>query len=161
MKNSFLKTLILALTVALSFSLVVFGIVSGQNSTCNHKLIVDEAIAPTCESIGLTEGSHCELCGKLLVKQEVVPALGHNYENNVCTRCGEKETDVPEHVHVLVVDSAVAPTCTQSGLTEGIHCSSCGGVLLEQTVIPAKGHNETWIIENDATCTQSGKKYSY
>ena len=39
--------------------------------------------------------------------------------------------------HVAVTDSAVPATCTENGLTEGSHCSLCGEVLVEQTVILA------------------------
>ena len=154
MKNSFLKTLILALTVALSFSLVACGSVSGgPNNTCNHKLVVDEAINPTCESIGLTSGVHCSVCDAVLTKQEVVPALGHNYENNVCTRCGKQDTSVTPHEHTVVTDEAIAPTCESIGLTEGSHCSTCDAVLVKQEVVPALGHN----YENNV-CTRCGEK---
>lgn len=40
----------------------------------------------------------------------------------------------------MVIDEAVAATCTRDGVTEGRHCSKCGEVLEEQTVIPALGH---------------------
>lgn len=52
-----------------------------------HKLI--ESVAPTCTESGLTEGSICFTCGKTLNMQETIPATGHNYENGVCTICGE------------------------------------------------------------------------
>ena len=52
------------------------------------------------------------------------------------------------HVHTVVTDAAVAPTCTETGLTEGSHCSECGAIITEQTAIPALGH--TW---NDGSFT--------
>lgn len=41
--------------------------------------------------------------------------------------------------HTEVVDKAVEPTCTETGLTEGKHCSVCSAVLVEQKVVPALG----------------------
>ena len=42
--------------------------------------------------------------------------------------------------HNWVIDEAVEPTCRETGLTEGQHCSICNQVLVKQKVIPAKGH---------------------
>ena len=38
-----------------------------------HEPVKDEAVEPTETTTGLTEGSHCEVCGTVLVAQEVVP----------------------------------------------------------------------------------------
>lgn len=40
-----------------------------------HTIVVDEAVAPTYENTGLTEGKHCSVCNEIIVKQETVPAL--------------------------------------------------------------------------------------
>ena len=50
------------------------------------------------------------------------------------------ELGIISSTHTVVVDPAVAPTCTQTGLTAGTHCSQCGAILRPQTVIPATGH---------------------
>ena len=42
---------------------------------------------PTCTETGLTEGKKCSVCGEILVAQEVIPALGHNWSGLGCTRC--------------------------------------------------------------------------
>lgn len=44
-----------------------------------HDPVTDEAVAPTRDDSGLTEGSHCGRCDAILTAQTVIPALGHNY----------------------------------------------------------------------------------
>ncbi|MCI6957231.1 MAG: leucine-rich repeat protein [Clostridiales bacterium] len=58
--------------------------------------------------------------------------------------------------HTEVIDQAKAPTCTETGLKEGKHCSVCGMVLVAQEEIPATGHTEETIPGKAATCTEDG-----
>ena len=58
--------------------------------------------------------------------------------------------------HTEVVDKAVEPTCTETGLTEGKHCSVCSAVLVEQEVVKAKGHIEVVDKAVAPTCTKTG-----
>ena len=72
---------------------------------------------------------------------------------------GEKEVDNPDDPargHTEVTDAAVAPTCTETGKTEGSHCSVCNTVLKAQEVIPATGHTEVTDAAVAPTCTQTG-----
>lgn len=142
-----------------------------------HTEVIDSAVAPTCENTGLTEGKHCSVCNETLVAQEVVKALGHAYgewtttKDATCTEAGEEQRvcshdashietrEIKATGHTEVVDNAVAPTCTEAGLTEGKHCSACDAVLVEQKVVPATGHAYgDWTITKNATCTEAGEK---
>lgn len=58
--------------------------------------------------------------------------------------------------HTEAVDKAVEPTCTETGLTEGKHCSVCGEVLVEQEGVKAKGHTEVVDKAVEPTCTKTG-----
>ena len=45
--------------------------------TCKPE--ADNAVAATCTKSGLTEGSHCQYCKKVLTAQKATPATGHRY----------------------------------------------------------------------------------
>ncbi len=40
-----------------------------------HTIVVDPAVAATETSTGLTEGSHCSVCGDVIIAQEIIPTL--------------------------------------------------------------------------------------
>lgn len=40
-----------------------------------HTVVIDKAVAATTSSTGLTKGSHCSVCGKVLEAQKTVPKL--------------------------------------------------------------------------------------
>ena len=123
-----------------------------------HTEVVDAAVAPSCTETGLTEGSHCSVCGEVLVEQEVVEAAGHQYDDGVtvtvpdcnhagatrftCEVCGDsyEEADSP-FGHEVVSYASVAATCTANGYTGGSYCSRCGSVITARTVVPAVGHS--------------------
>ncbi|HPF53887.1 MAG TPA: hypothetical protein PLM48_04510, partial [Clostridia bacterium] len=73
-----------------------------------------------------------------------------------CTICGETKTEaIPAAGHTAVTDAAVAPTCTETGLTEGSHCSVCGEIIVAQKVVAATDHDwGNWTANGDDTHTR-------
>ena len=224
-----------------------------------HTPVTDAEVPATCTATGLTEGSHCSVCGEVLTEQKVIPAKGHiesdwviqeptceeigikytrctvcgemlqlentpanghtesdwiysenyncenggsrhkdclvcgktviteelkptehtytdvvteptctkaGYTTHTCTVCAKVtvDTEVEALGHEVVVDEAKEPTCTETGLKEGSHCSRCNEILVAQEVIPANGHsfNESeWIGVKAASCEEDGLKYNY
>ena len=64
------------------------------------------------------------------------------------------EVKVVKASHSAVPDAAVPATCTESGLTEGSHCSVCNAIIKAQDVIPAAGHKaDSIVIENVVAAT--------
>ena len=136
-----------------------------------HTEVVDEAVAPTCTATGLTEGKHCSVCNEVLTAQTVVEATGHSYDSVVTAptcidegyttyTCHCNDTYTSDYIealgHTEVVDSAVAPTCTATGLTEGKHCSVCNEVFTAQTVVDALGHTEVIDAAVAPDCVNTG-----
>ena len=56
-----------------------------------HVFVTDPAVAPTCTTTGLTEGTYCSVCGEVMVYQEEIAELGHSYADGICETCGEAE----------------------------------------------------------------------
>lgn len=61
-------------------------------------------------------------------------------------------------VHKVVEDEAIEPTCTETGLTKGSHCSVCNKVFVEQEEIPKLEHNDERQIIIKATPDKDGEK---
>ena len=131
-----------------------------------HTIVIDEAVPATCTEPGKTKGSHCAVCNKVIIEQQVIPALGHKWGvwevtkpatctemgeiTKKCERCGATETAKLAMVpHTIVIDEAVPAACTEPGKTKGSHCSVCNKVIIEQQVIPALGHKWKHIVNKE------------
>ena len=113
---------------------------------CSHIWKDGETLLePTCTEAGKKQ-KVCENCGKLLEVE--IPALGHNYENRVCTRCGEKEPGCTTHTYGDWVITKNA-TCVAEGSKKRT-CTVCG--VEEVETIPTTGHK--WA---NGKCTVCGE----
>ncbi len=65
-----------------------------EGQPLGHTEVTDAAVEPTCTEPGLTEGSHCSVCGEVLKPQQAIEPLGHNWDPatlsspRTCRRCG-------------------------------------------------------------------------
>ena len=92
-----------------------------------HVEAIDAAVAPTCTATGLTEGKHCDTCGKILVAQQAIPMAGHDYKVSV------KE-----------------PTCTEGGYT-AYTCANCKASYTTDGTSPRKHWFGAWTSNGDDT----------
>ena len=130
------------------------------------------AVPPTCTESGLSAGSRCSVCGTVLLEQEILEPLGHNFGDfytvlppsctvtglleRSCSECGEKETKILDRLpHTEETVPGTAPTCTKTGLTDGIRCSVCKTVIKEQTTIEVTAHTYVDTVV-PPTCTAGG-----
>lgn len=144
-----------------------------------HVEVIDPAVAPGCETIGYTEGRHCDVCGYVIVAQTTVPFSGHSWSNWVttkepeygvpgekmrsCSVCGKVEKEV---LPALGADQCehtygewsvkTAPTCTSEGV-ENCFCVKCG--TAETRPIPMTDHTYgDWVITTEPTCVTEGSQ---
>lgn len=96
-----------------------------RTEALGHLIEIDAAVPKTCTKGGLTEGSHCKRCGKVLKEQEVVEA-SHEWDYNTTEE----------------------PTCTSPGVASGMVCKVCGETTTGAEVVPALGHDYQETIEN-------------
>ena len=146
---------------------------SGLSIALGHKKETYVETEPTCVTDG-KKITKCTVCGEK-IKTEIIPALGHDDGIWVvkveatettegvlarkCTICNEilETKSIPvNHIHDVVIDERVEPTCGVTGLTEGSHCEICGAVLVKQEEIPALTHNYVVIEEKEATKEEEG-----
>ena len=138
-----------------------------------HDEIDHSAKAPTCTEIGWYSYVTCSRCDYTTYVE--IKSLGHEYSSAVtkpdcenggytthtCSRCGDSYTDSKTDAlgHTEVIDKAVSATCTETGLTEGKHCSVCGKVLVAQQTVEATGHTfGKWYETKTPTCTAKGEE---
>ncbi|MBQ8434386.1 MAG: hypothetical protein IJX23_06265, partial [Clostridia bacterium] len=134
----------------------------------NHTEVTDARVEPTCTEPGLTAGSHCGICEKVIVAQQTISAKSHDPEqewtvtqdgkqhyHECLNGCGVK-LDAGDHTRAEVI-AGYAPSCTATGLTDGLKCSDCGHIITAQEELPVISHNYgTLIPEVPATCSAPG-----
>lgn len=128
-------------------------------STADNIKVTSETLVSIAENHTLraqwTDCTHTWDSGKI-TKNATCTATGTALFT--CTVCADtKIEDVAMLPHTEVTDSRIEPTCTESGKTEGKHCSVCGTVIKAQETIPALGHKPVTDKAIPATCTETGK----
>ena len=94
---------------------------SGVNGTHSRKCTVEGCGVPA-------ETGNCS-GGEATCKQKAI-----------CADCGEAYGEIDPNNHNEVIIPAVAPTYTETGLTEGVKCDDCGEILVPQEVVPMLVH---------------------
>lgn len=126
-----------------------------------HTTEKDASREPTCLKKGFTEGEHCTVCGEIIVAQQKITKLGHDYGEwyesvpstekvngelrRDCSRCDSYETTkAPLKNHDYKEGEKVAPTCSEYGYTL-YTCSDCGDTY-KRDFVDKLPHDETLTV---------------
>ena len=82
-----------------------------------HTPVVDPAVPATVTATGLTEGSHCSVCGTVIIAQQVVPKL-------------------PRVPYDFDMDGVAEPVMTLPGALKNIEASAFEGGTAKVVIIP-------------------------
>ncbi len=146
-----LKKTAVALACAIA-SCVVLPLAACAGNTaepCEHSYLSFMISEPTCTGKGLIEQT-CKKCGEKIYSD--IEALGHDFVDGTCTRCGisdgTAEEPGPSCEHDFVGSVVVLPSCTEKGRMV-FECEKCGEKIYSD--IEALGHDFV-----DGTCTRCG-----
>ena len=139
--------------------------ICGYTREVKHTVVTVKGYPATCTDDGLSDGSYCSDCGKVLTEQTVIPKTGHKpvideavkatcrhdglTVGSHCEYCGlvyVEQTVIPRLEHTPEEDEAVPPKCAENGLTAGSHCSVCGEIIIAQQIIPALQHDYMAVV---------------
>ena len=107
-----------------------------------HAIVADIAVSATCKDTGLTEGSHCSVCNKVLVAQTVVPKTEVHSSSSwiidveaTCKSEGEmhKECNVCKQVlESKKIEKSVTHTTLKNNveMPNGSFCGDAGSCLV-------------------------------
>ncbi len=98
---------------------------------CEHSYVA-VVTAPTCVADGYTTYT-CSKCGESYT-DDIVAALGHNYVNGVCTRCGDKQSTSSMEEIVLAAENAAkeAQTAAEAAQAKADDVAAKGEIASEE-----------------------------
>jgi len=111
-----------------------------------HTIVIDEAVAPEDGKTGLTEGSHCSVCGEIIVAQEEIAATEYTVEaeGNKGTITAAEGCIALDAPYVRIVWNATLVNGDEIGVKMCAPVKADGTFKLSGVTLPA-GSTINWI----------------
>lgn len=134
-----------------------------------HNAVKDSAVNSTCTKTGLTEGSHCSVCERVLVAQQATPLAEHSWDSGVvnngirtftCHTCGQTKTEAVSLYKVVSgsfseTSTTVSSTAVNSlAIYEGKEFSQ-GNISIDITLTSTAGDNGIIFGLTNTICAES------
>ena len=109
-----------------------------------HTEVIDEAVAATCTTTGLTEGKHCSECDQIIVAQKTIP-VSHVESDWILDKEATKTKDGAKHTECTLCKIVIQEQTISAGSQgleytlnkDGTYCvSGYGDCFDEELVIP-------------------------
>ena len=130
-----------------------------------HTVVTDAAVAATCTTTGLTEGSHCSACNEVIIAQQTIAALGHDWSGEwkvvkeaTVTEAGKRETYCTRGCGQKKVEVIPADGSTDEGDTAGGALQKDAEVAPEAPVKEATLNNKKSELLNAANIFTAEEK---
>ena len=141
-------------------------------SSVEHQAVEDAGVAPTCETAGKTEGSHCGVCGSVLKMRMEIPPTGHQWNKGeivqeasttseglkryTCSCCGNTRDEIIEKIKT---DSTESDSFSISVSSKKITVAVGKSIAAPQVTYKKGDYIVSWKSANPsiASVTKKGK----
>lgn len=85
----------------------------------DYTVVIDKAVTANCNQTGLTEGSHCSVCNKIIKEQTVVPGTKHTEKSTVTKATTSKDGKIVKSCSVCkaTISTTVIPKASSVKLS--------------------------------------------
>lgn len=132
---------------------------SSVTEECVHTYAIDESVDATCEKSGLTAGTSCSKCRHVLISQETIPALGHDFteyvsDDNATCQANGTETAICNRINCDKKDTKEIENSTLPHITADEWSVNTTHHWKEYTCSCTSNVDyETHTFDGHATCT--------
>ena len=144
-----------------------------QFNTTNHKarcaicgFMVEVAHTPetitgtpaTCTSTGLGEGEKCSVCDQIIVAQETIAMIPHNYTDHVCTVCG---ADEPTYTVTVNAPDGITWEFASEKLVEGTTNKFYGNASIVMVINGVASNKKAVVACGEDSTPSDDNQYSF